>query len=88
MTKRRIEVFTAGCGVCDEVLEAVRENACAACEIEARPMANPENAAAAREHGIRRLPAVVIGGKLADCCAAGGVDLGRLRELGLGQPAA
>lgn len=88
MTKRKIEVLTAGCGVCDEVLAAVREASCGSCEIEARPMSDSENAAAAKEHGIRRLPAVVIDGRLADCCAAGGVDLERLRELGLGQPAA
>lgn len=88
MTKRKIEVFTAGCGMCEEVLTAIREAACSSCEVEARPMADPENAAAASEHGIRRLPAVIIDGKLADCCSSGGVDLHRLRELGLGQPAA
>jgi hypothetical protein len=89
MTKRRIEVFTAGCSVCDEVLAAVREAACPSCQGEVRSMAEPAGVEAARRYGLERLPAVAIDGKLADCCAAvGGVDLERLRELGLGQPAA
>ena len=88
MTKRRIEVFTAGCSVCDEVLETVREAACTSCQVEVRPMTEPENTEAAKRYGIRRLPAVVIDGRLAGCCDADGVDLDRLRELGLGQPAA
>lgn len=88
MTKRTIEVFTAGCSVCDEVVGAVRAAACPSCQVEVRSMAEPATLEAARRYGIERLPAVVINGTVADCCAVGGVDLERLRELGLGQPAA
>jgi len=87
MTKRRIEVFTAGCEVCEEVVKAVREAACDSCEVEVRSTHEKKHADAARGYGIKRLPAVVIDGQLADCCEMGGVDMGRLRSLGLGQPA-
>ena len=87
MSKRRIEVFTAGCGLCEEVVQEVRAAACDSCEVEVRSTQEDEHAQAARRYGIRRLPAVVIDGKLADCCQAGGVDLEQLRALGLGQPA-
>lgn len=85
MSKRRIEVFTAGCGLCEEVVQAVRAAACDSCQVEVRPMQEQAHAEAARRYGIRRLPAVVIDGKLADCCEMGGVDLERLRSGGLGQ---
>jgi len=35
--------------------------------------------------GIRSVPAVVIDGKLADCCAGRGVDETVLRAAGLGR---
>lgn len=34
--------------------------------------------------GTGRVPAVVIDGKLADCCKSGGVDLAVLKSMGLG----
>jgi predicted DsbA family dithiol-disulfide isomerase len=40
----------------------------------------------ARSLGIRSVPAVVIDGKLADCCSGRGVDVQVLRAAGLGQP--
>lgn len=85
MKKRRIEVFTAGCEICEDVVRAVQEAACDSCEVEVRPTQEKANADRARGYGIQRLPTVVIDGKLADCCAMGGVDLERLRSLGLGQ---
>ena len=36
--------------------------------------------------GVKSLPAVVIDGRLADCCAGRGPDEGVLRAAGLGQP--
>jgi glutaredoxin 3 len=87
MKKRKVEVFTAGCEVCEDVVRAVRAAACDSCDVEVRSMHEKAHADAARGYGINRLPAVVIDGKLADCCEMGGVDMDRLRSLGLGQPA-
>ena len=49
-------------------------------------MGDPDVASRARSLGIRSLPAVVIDGKLAGCCADRGPDEAALRASGLGQP--
>lgn len=81
---RKIEVFTAGCGVCDEVVANVREAACSSCEVEVRPMQEERSLEAAKRYGIERLPAIVIDGRLANCCAGSSVDLATLKAQGLG----
>src|SRR5205823_5920573 len=43
-------------------------------------------AAKAKTYGIRSVPAVVIDGKLADCCAGRGPEEAALRAAGLGRP--
>ncbi len=45
-------------------------------------------AARARQVGVRTVPAVVVDGRLADCCAGRGPDEAALRAAGLGQPLA
>jgi len=50
-------------------------------------MSDSQAAARASALGIRSLPAIVVDGRLADCCATRGVDLEVLRGLGLGQSA-
>lgn len=83
---RKVEVFTAGCPCCDEAVQAVKAAACPSCNVEVRDMKDPRVAAEARKHGIKREPAVVIDGRLADCCASGGIDIAVLRRMGLGSP--
>jgi len=39
----------------------------------------------AKELGVRSVPAIVIDGKLASCCAGRGVDIGVLKNAGLGK---
>ena len=84
--KRQIEVFSAGCSVCDETIEMVNRIACPSCEVTILDMHNPDVASRAKDLGIRSVPAVVIDGKLADCCAGRGPDEATLRTAGLGQP--
>lgn len=86
MKKRTVEVFTAGCPCCDEAVKSVQATACPSCGVEVRNMKDPQVAAVAKRYGINRVPAVVIDGMLADCCATGEVNIGVLRALGLGQP--
>lgn len=81
---RNVQVFTAGCSCCDEAVAAVRQVACSNCNVQVRDMHDPAVAAEAKKLGIKRVPAVVIDGTLADCCAAGGIDLEVLRSMGLG----
>ncbi len=47
-------------------------------------MHDPDVARRAAELGIRSVPAVVVDGKLAQCCAGGGVDEASLRAAGVG----
>jgi len=81
---RDVQVFTAGCSCCDDAVSAVKELACSNCNVQVRDMHDPAVAAEAKKYGIKRVPAVVIDGKLADCCAAGGIDIEVLRGMGLG----
>lgn len=81
---RDVQIFSAGCACCDAAVAAVKQVACANCNVRVRDMKDPEVAAEAARYGVKRVPAVVVDGKLADCCAAGGVDLDTLRSMGLG----
>lgn len=82
--KRKIEVFSAGCPVCEETVSLVKGIACPSCEVKVLDMNNPEVAEKAKILGIRAVPAVAIDGKLATCCAKGGPDEATLRAAGLG----
>lgn len=84
--KRTIEVFSAGCAVCNEAVALVKRIACSSCEVTVLDMHDAAVAARAKTLGIRSVPAVVIDGKLADCCTGGGPDETALRAAGLGVP--
>jgi hypothetical protein len=86
MATRTIEVFSAGCGVCTETIEMVQRAACSSCEVTVLDMRDAAVANRAKDLGIRSVPAVVIDGKLADCCSGRGVDEATLRAAGLGRP--
>jgi glutaredoxin 3 len=85
--KRKIEVYSAGCATCHEAIEVIRRATCPSCEVIVHDMRDGEVAKRAKGLGIRSVPAVVIDGKLADCCAGRRIDLTVLRAAGLGRPA-
>jgi len=85
-TLRKVEIFSAGCPACKEVVNQVRGIACPACDITVLDMHDDQVAARERTLGIQSLPAVAIDGRLADCCASRGIDLAVLREAGIGSP--
>ena len=78
--KRKVEIFSAGCSACHEAIELVKRIAGSSHEIEIVDMHRHEAAARAKHYGIRSVPAVVIGGKLAACCANRGVSEELIRE--------
>ncbi|CAB5139764.1 hypothetical protein D3OALGA1CA_3795 [Olavius algarvensis associated proteobacterium Delta 3] len=84
--RRKIEVFSADCPVCREAIAMVERNACPSCEVTVRHMNDAEVAHQAKKLGVRSVPAVVINGKLADCCTGRGPDEATLRAAGLGKP--
>ena len=81
-SKRKVEVFSAGCALCEEVIDVVRREAGSSSEVVVRNMKDARGLARAEELGIRSVPAVVIDGRLASS-AGGGVDIQALKsELG------
>ena len=84
--KRKTEIFSAGCPVCKEAIDLINNIACPSCEVHVLDMHDPEVTTRATSYGIKRVPSVVIDGKLADCCEGGGVDENTFRRLGVGTP--
>jgi glutaredoxin 3 len=84
--KRKIEIFSAGCPACEETIQLVNRIACPSCEISVLDMRDSTVANRAHRLGIRSVPAVVIDGQLAECCAGSGPDEAGLRAAGVGSP--
>jgi glutaredoxin len=84
--KRKIEVFSAGCPACEEAIQLVQKLACPSCEVSVLDMNDIEVTKRAKSLGVRVVPAVVIEGKLADCCSGSGIDAQVLKHAGLGKP--
>jgi glutaredoxin 3 len=81
--KRKIEVFSAGCGLCEQVIDELRREAGSSYQVIVNKMTDARVLRRAEVLGIRSVPAVVIDGKLASCCTGRGVDLQVLKnELG------
>ena len=55
MTTRKVEIFSAGCAVCNETLAMVRSIACPSCDIEVLDMHDSEIAARAKALGVGSL---------------------------------
>ena len=85
-TGRKVEIFSAGCPACRDVIEMVYRLACQSCEVTVLDMNDSEIAKRAKDLGISTVPAVVIDGELAACCANRGPDETVLRAAGLGKP--
>lgn len=83
--KRHVEIFSTGCTVCQETIALVQRLACSSCEVTIHDMSDIQVARRAKGLGICSLPAIVIDGTLASCCAGRGPDEGALRAAGLGQ---
>lgn len=83
---RTVEVFSAGCAVCDDTVAMVNRLACPSCDVRVLDMHDPTVATRARELGIGSVPAGVVDGTLASCCEGRGPDEAALRAAGLGAP--
>ncbi len=85
-TKRKVEVFSTGCPVCKDAVEMVKRISCQDCEINILDMKDHAVAERVKSLGIRSIPAIVIDGKLTDCCSGRGPDETTLKAAGLGKP--
>lgn len=82
-TKRKIEVFSAGCSACEEAVALIKRLACASCGVEVLDMRDSKAAERAKRYGIKRVPAVAVDGRLAECCAGNGINEASLRAAGI-----
>lgn len=69
---RKVEVFTAGCAVCNPVVDLVKSMTCESCDVTVYNIAEGCESwvclTKIGEYGIKHLPAVVVDGKLLECC--------------------
>jgi glutaredoxin 3 len=84
-TRRKVEIFSAGCRACQQAIDLVNGIACPSCDVTVLDMKDTAVADRAKTLGIRSVPDVVIDGKLADCCRGGGITEAALRAEGIGQ---
>lgn len=93
MGKRQVEVFTAGCPVCEPAVELVQALACPDCEVTIHDLGqggeafNGEVGPAERaaRYGIKTVPAVVVDGGLVSCCRSTGPEGEELSQAGIGR---
>ncbi|NIP99656.1 MAG: hypothetical protein GWM98_03790 [Nitrospinaceae bacterium] len=83
---RKVEIFSAGCPVCEETVQWVRQRACPDCEVTVLSLQDGSTADRARQMGIRSVPAVMVDGALVECCAGRGPEEEALKGAGIGQP--
>lgn len=83
-TKRKVEIFSAGCPACEEAVNLVNQLACPSCEVTVLDMRKSDVAQKAKTLGVKSVPAVAINGKLANCCTGRGVSAETLKAAGLG----
>jgi hypothetical protein len=60
--KRKIEIFSAGCAACDEIVAMATRMACSSCDVEVLDMHDPAVAAKAKSYGVHTVPAIAIDG--------------------------
>jgi glutaredoxin 3 len=87
-TRRKIEIFSAGCPACQTAIELVNGIACPSCDVTVLDMKDAAVAHRAKSLGVQSVPAIVIDGKLAGCCTGQGISEAALRAEGIGQPVA
>lgn len=83
--KRKVEVFTAGCPLCRETVEMVKELSCQHCDVTVYNL-NEGGIEKARQYGVNSVPAVVVDGKVLECCRRGLPTRKDLEATGLGNP--
>lgn len=89
-TKRKIEIFTAGCPVCEETVEQVNEAFGDDCEVVVYDLnkgcETNECRDKAKAYGVKSVPAVAIDGQLASCCSGRSIDIEAIkRQCGMSQ---
>lgn len=87
--KRRVEVFTAACPLCEDAVRLVTSLACPSCEVHVYDLregcATNECREKAARYGVTAVPAVAVNGTLLDCCRREPITADRLIAAGISQ---
>lgn len=87
--KRRIELFTAGCAVCEPAVELVKSMECSSCEVVIYNLSmvcdTKECLEKVKTYGIMALPAIAVNGELLNCCLNNGISVEELKKAGIGR---
>lgn len=82
--KRKVEIFTAGCPVCDGAVQQLKDALRNECEITIYDLnkgcETNECRDKAKAYGVKSVPAVAIDGQLAGCCSGKGIDVNAIRQ--------
>ncbi len=89
VNKRKIELFTAGCSICEPIVEMVKSMACGSCDVVIYNLSQvcdtKECLEKVKTYGIKALPAIAVNGKLLSCCQNKGISAEELKNAGIGQ---
>jgi hypothetical protein len=85
-SKRKIEVFTAGCPVCQGVVDMVKELSCQHCEVTFYNLQKNEGLEEAKNYNVTAVPAVAVNGALLEACKRRPITKEDLKAAGLGEP--
>lgn len=86
MEGRKVEVFTAGCPVCADLVEMVKAAVCPHCQLTIYHLNQGQGVEEAKKYGVTAVPAVAVDGKLLECCQRRAITPEDLKAAGLGQP--
>ncbi len=88
--KRKIEIFTGGCPVCDPAVKMVQDLACPSCDVHVHDLnkgcETDECRLEAQKYGLKTVPSVVVNGKVVTCCENPGPNKEDLKAAGIGTP--
>ncbi|MCX2678916.1 thioredoxin family protein [Galbibacter sp. EGI 63066] len=87
--KRQIEIFTAGCPVCEPVVQQIKNLICENCKLTIYNLTEQHEDKACmdkiKQYNIHRLPSVVVNGELLACCKNNRISKDDLIAAGIGQ---
>lgn len=83
--KRMVEVFTAGCPLCDETVGLVKKLSCPSCDVRVYNL-KEGGMAKTKEYGVNSVPTVVVDGEVLDCCKRSKPNEADLKAAGIGTP--
>ena len=83
--KRKVEVFGAGCPLCDETVNLVRELSCPSCDVTIYNL-HKKGLDKAKKYGVNSVPTVAVDGKILNCCKRRKPAEADLKAAGIGMP--